>query len=125
MKTELFNRLPTDIIIYISSYFDNIFYYKNKFININKIDKNNKCYELIKLIKKPIVHLISTKIHINYFLYRENTNIGFQVISIYDLNLQNTYYKITKVIIGKIRGAYREYLHNESVHYNIINKTRH
>jgi len=41
--------------------------------------------------------------------------------SVYDLNLQNTYFKITKIKIGQFRGAYREYLHIESTSYNIMN----
>lgn len=119
MKTELFNRLPIDITIYISSYFDNIFYYKTKFIIVNKIDKNDERYKILKSIKRPSVEVTSNIIYIVNFICNRDTNFGFHLVTSYNLYSQDTVFKIIKVKIGKFRGAYREYLHKEAKYYLI------
>lgn len=120
MNNQLFAKLPLDIIITISEYFTNIIYYKGKFININKIDKNDERYKLINSIKKPSVEILSDKIIISHFLHNKNTNIGFHLESSYHLqNPENTYYKFIKVRLGEFRGAYRRYVREDEVKYII------
>lgn len=121
MNNQLLSKLPVDIMIIISEYFTNIIYYKGKFININKIDKNDERYNLINSIKKPSVEVLSNQIIISYFLHNKNTNIGFHLQSSYHLqNPENTSYKFIKVRLGNFRGAYRKYLHENELKYNII-----
>lgn len=121
MNNQLYSKLPLDVMINISEYFTNIIYYKGKFININKIDKNDERYKLLNSIKRPFVEIIGDEIMVSYFLHNKNKNIAFHLQLFYYLqNPENAFYKFIKVKLGNYRGAYRRYIYEYRVKYNII-----
>jgi hypothetical protein len=89
----IFSELPIDIIINILDYTGKLYYYNGKYIG--KLDKNDKKYDKIKNIPKPIK--ISWNKY-NLYLINKSTSLGYILHYTFDsikslTNLQLIFYR--------------------------------